>query len=802
MSDLLKDLQLGVRLLLKSPGYSLVVALTLALAIGANAIIFAFTDLLLIRPLPFGNPARIVFIFSVNAQRGIDRARVSLPDFADFRSELTRVEEVAAFGGTTFTMTGDGDPVRITALRATANLFTLWELPTVLGRAFLGSEDKPGAPHVAVLSHRFWASHFNANPASVGRSVMLNGEPYTIVGVLSPAMEVGNFEEIDLWVPIAADPAAAARDDRSLRVVARLKNGASLEEASAEVAAVARRIEEAHQSTNQGWSARPLKLRDAIVGKGAWEIIAVLTIVVGFVLIVACANIANMMLARAIARQKEIAVRVALGATRSRIVRQMVTESVVLGLAGGLLGLLVTRAGIKGIQATADNYIFRNLSVSSHLITFAFALSVLAPLVFSLLPALQASRADLNDTLKEASHRASGGPTGRKSRAVLVVSQLALALMLVFVAALAARSVAAARTEPPGIQTANVLTVHVQLEAPKYQRDDQALPFAERTLERIATLPGVSAAAVANALPMVDPEATIRFDIAGRPKAAAQEVPWAVSSAITPEYAAVFALHLAAGRAFSRYDTAAAPPVAVISRETVRRYWPSSSAIGEFIQVGGESRPIQIVGVVDDVKGEEITDPAPPRIYRPFAQAPARAIAIVARTSGDPLAIAPSVREVLRDVDRDVAVSPMRPLEDIMRERFAENYVLLGLFGSFALVALVLAGTGLYGVTAYGVSQRTQEIGIRMALGASPASVLSLVVGQNARLIAIGAVIGAAGGAALGRAMQAMLFHVGPTDPATFAEALAVLGGIALVATYVPARRASHIDPLLALRHE
>ena len=802
MSELLKDLQLGLRLLLKSPGYSIVVALTLALAIGANTIIFAFTDLLLLRPLPFGDPARVVFIYSVNAQRGIDRARVSLPDFADLRSQLTRVEEIAAFGGATYTMTGEGDPVRITALRTTANLFALWEVPTVLGRAFLASEDKPGAPHVAILSHRFWASHFNGTPEAVGRSITLNGEPYTIVGVVSPAMEVGNFEEIDLWVPIATDPAAAARDDRSLRVVGRLKDGASLEEISAELVAVARRLEQAHQATNEGWSARALKMRDGIVGKGAWEIIAVLTIVVAFVLVVACANIANMMLARAIARQKEMAVRVALGATRSRIVRQIVTESVVLGLAGGLLGLLVTRAGIKGIQAISDNYVFRNLTVSGHLLAFAFALSVFAPLVFSLLPALQASRADLNDALKDASHRASGGPTGRRSRAVLVVSQLALALMLVFVAALAGRTVAAARSEPPGIQTANVLTVQVQLEAPKYQRGDQALPFADRTLERIAALPGVAATAVASALPLVDRETTIRFDIAGRPKAAEKELPWAIASAISPGYATVFALHLAAGRALSRYDNASSPPVALVSRETVRRYWPASSAIGEYIQVGGESKPIQIVGVVDDVKGEEITEPAPPRIFRPFAQAPSRAIAIVARTSGDPLAIAPAVREVLRDVDRDVAVSPMRPLEDIMRERFAENYVLVGLFGSFAIIALVLAGTGLYGVTAYAVSQRTQEIGIRMALGATSGSVLSLVLGQNARLIAVGAIIGVAGGVALGRGMQTMLFRVRPSDPATLASALAVLAAIALVATYVPARRASHIDPLLALRHE
>ena len=606
---------------------------------------------------------------------------------------------------------------------------------------------------------------------------------------------MGSFEAIDLWVPLSVDPAAAQRDDRSLRVTARLKNGASFEQAAAELVAIARNIEQAHQQTNAGWSAQALKLRDAIVGRDTWQILALLTIVVAFVLVVACANIANMMLARAIARQKEMAVRVALGATRGRLVRQIVTESIVLGLGGGLFGLLVTRAGIKGIQTISDDYVFRHLTVSGHLLAFTFALSVLAPLVFSLLPALHASRTDLSDALKDASHRASGGPTGRRSRSVLVVSQLALALMLLFVAALAARSVAAFKREPPGIQTSNVLT---ELR--------NAVAFGERVLERLASVAGVRQAAAMSVLPLVASEPSSRFVVVGRPSPSSKDRPWANTAAITPDYLHVFDLVLRDGRSLSRYDDALASQVALVNREAVRRYWPTESPIGRRIQLQSgdehESPAIEIVGVVDDVKSDDLSEPAPPRIYRSLAQAPQSALAFAVRTTDKATTIAPAIRDVLRGVDRDVAISEMRSLDTIMRARFAENYVLVGLFGTFAVVALVLAGTGLYGVTAYAVSQRTQEIGIRMALGATRRNVLSLVVSQNARLIVVGSLIGVAGGAVLGRAMRSMLFRVGPADPAMFATAIAMLAAIALVATYVPARRASHIDPLLALRHE
>ena len=824
MSDLLKDLRLGARLLLKNPGYSLVVTLTLALAIGANTIVFGFTDLLLLRPLPFGDPNRVVFMYSANAQRNVDRSKTSLPDFLDCRAQSSSYEEMAGFEPGAATMTGRGEPLRVSVMRATANLFTVWDTHPLIGRTFIAGEDALGRSKVAILSHRFWMGHFNGSSEVIDHPLTLNGEPYTIVGVLTEEMEVGNFETIDLWTPLPLDATGSRRDDRSVRITATLKSGMTLDKANIEARGISQRLEQAYPTTNAGWSFRVLKECDAIVGPDTWQILALLTIVVGFVLVVACANIANMMLARATARQREIAVRLALGATRFRLVRQTVTESLLLGLAGGLAGLAVTRGGIRAIQAISSDYFLRQLRVSWHALAFVLGLATIAPLLFSVLPALQASRTDANEGLKSSGTRLSGGPAGRRVRSTLVVAQLALALALLVVATLVTRTIASMELEPRGVQTTNVLTAQVQLERPKYTDLALVTRFAERATERLGALPGVHVATATTVLPLVGGEPTQRFYLVNRPRPQVKDTPWATVVAITPDYVRVFDLKLSQGRSFTRYDASNAPGVALVSREAARRYWPNESPIGQHIQyeqIPGKTdetrdrtpgapstaasstvSTMEIVGVVDDVKTQDVTDPAPPRIYRPLAQGPDRAIAFALRTEGDPNALGPSVRAALRDIDPDVALSEMRALDQTLRLQFAENYVLVGLFASFALLALVLAGTGLYGVTAYAVSQRTQEIGIRMALGASGSRVLTLVLSQNALLVAIGAFIGIAGGVALGRAMRSILYRVGPNDPATLITMLGIMTAVSFVATYVPARRASHIDPLVALHQD
>ena len=803
MVDVLNEIRLGGRLLLKSPGYSAVVVFTLALAIGANTIIFSFADLFLLRPLPIGDPARTVTLYSVDTQRGLLRARTSLPDFLDWRAQNTMFEQMAAFQQSGYTLTGSGEPLRITALRATANLPAMWALKTVAGRTFLPGEDTPGAAHVAVLSHRFWNEHFASNAAVVGRSLTVNGEPYTVVGVLTDEIEIGNLIAIDLWLPLTVNPASARRDDRVLAVSARLKPGVRFDQAAAELHTIAQRLERAYPTTNTGWSARALTLRESIAGPDAWIILALLVIVVAFVLLIACANIANLMLARASARSQEMAVRLALGAGRLRLLRQLLTESLLLGLAGGALGLGMARGGLRAIQGASNEPFFKMLVINGHVLAFAVALSMIAPLVFSLVPAWQASRSDLNDALKVGGRRASGGVKGRRSRALLVVSQLALAVILLIVAGLITRTMAAIERVPTGIDPSHVLTLQAQLDPPTYRDVGRVSVFADQLTTRLAALPGVRAAAVTSRLPLVAPEPAVRFHVQGQAVGAAKETPWANEVAIAGDYLRVFNLRLVAGRALSARDDPAAVAVAVISREAARRYWGAASPLGTRIEIVGEDATratVDIVGIVDDVKTADLTEPMPPRLYRPLAQHSERSVAFVVRTDGDPATLAPSVRAAIRAADADLAVSQIQPLTTLLFDTFRENRVLLGMFLAFALVALLLSGAGLYGVTAYAVSQRTHEIGIRLALGATPGEVVTMVVRDNARLVGAGAVIGVLGGLGLGSAIRSVLYRVGPADPATFAGVLAILSVVAFLASYVPARRATRVEALDSLR--
>jgi putative ABC transport system permease protein len=801
--DLFHDIRLGGRLLLKSPSYSAVVVFTLALAIGANTIIFSFADLFLLRPLPLGDPDRTVTLYSVDTQRGLQRARTSLPDFLDWRAANTTFEQMAAHQQSAYTLTRSGDPMRITAMRATANLPAMWELKTVAGRTFLPREDTPGAAKVAVLSHRFWKEHFAADPTVVGRSLTLNGEPFTIVGILTDEIEIGNMIAIDVWIPLTVDAASARRDDRVLAVSARLKPGVRFAQAAAELPAIAQRLEREYPATNAGWSARALTLRESIAGPEAWIILLLLVTVVALVLVIACANVANMMLARASARTKEMAVRLALGAGRLRLVRQLTGESLLLGLVGGALGLALARGGLKVIQAESNEPFFKMLVINGHVLEFALALSVIAPLAFSLVPALQASRADLNDALKEGGRRASGGVRGRRSRAALVVSQLALALMLLVVAGLITRTVAAIERVPTGIDPSNVLTLQVQLDPPTYRDVARAGTFADQLAERLRALPGARAAAVTTRLPLIAPEPAVRFHVQGQAVGAPKDTPWANEIAIAGDYLRVFNLRLAAGRALSARDDAAAVKVAVISREAARRYWGAASPLGARIEIVGEDAArstVDIVGIVDDVKTADLTEPMPPRIYVPLAQHPERSVAFAIRTEGDPASIAPLVRAAIRAADADLAVSQIQPLTTLLFDTFREDRVLVGMFLAFACVALLLAGAGLYGVTAYSISQRTHEIGIRLALGATSGDVVTMILGQNARLVGAGALIGVLGGIGLGAAMRSILYRVGSSDPATFAGVLAILMLVAFLSSYLPARRATRVDPLDCLR--
>jgi putative ABC transport system permease protein len=802
-----QDLRFGARLLTKEKSATAVIVLTLALGIAANAIVFGFTDLLLLRPLPLGNAAHTVTIYGVDHRQGGNRGRLSMPDFRDVKEHTASLEDVAAITLSRMSLTGSGEPLAVTVQSATANILRVWDVAPVRGRGFLPGDDAPGRPDVAMLSHRFWATHFAGDETIVGRALTLNGHSYTVVGVLTPAIEIGNIAAIDVWIPLDTSSAAARRDARSLTVFGVMKPTTTLATVNAELSTVADRLEREFPATNAGWRLRSISLREATVGANTWVFLALLAVIVALVLFVACANVATVMLARASARRREIAVRLALGATRGRLVRQLVSEGLLLGLGGGLVGLVLTYLGLNGFERLSEESYFQRLEINANLLEFTFALSLIAPVLFGVLPALQSSRPNLNEDLKEGGRDGSTTPGGQRSRSALVITQVAFALTLLIVAGLVVRSVYHIQRVPLGVTTKGVLVTHVRLDPPTYATAEARLRAMDSMLERLHSVPGVSAVAMMTGLPTVDGEPMRQFAIAGRPAPTAADMPWAVEVATSDAYLQTFDVPLLGGRSWTNDDRAGARAVALVSREAARRYWPARSPLGEHIRLlDGNGVPagdtIEIVGVVDDVKGVNVAEAAPPRLYRPLAQAPAESLALAVRVQGDPTALASTVREALRAVDSDLAVSSIESMAVLVRAGLRNMDLVLGLFGSFAAVALLLAAAGVYGVTTFSVGQRRHEIGVRIALGATATDVVRMILGRSVKLIAIGAALGVLGGLAIGRMMGSVLFGVSPADPATYLIVVAVLTLSGLAASYVPAHRAISIDPVSVLKRD
>ena len=801
MSTLLQDIRYGTRMVTKQPGFALIIVLTLALAIGANTVAFSFTNILVLRPLPVQDQDTLTWIFTMDPQRGGNRGLNSIPDFVDYRSALQSFSNIAASSPARYTLTGRGDAMPITASHVTANLIDTWGLRMALGRGFVAGEDAPGAPKVAVLSHRFWVRQFSSDSSIIGQALTLNGTPYTVVGVLRPEIEIGNLSLIDLWTPLTIDP-SLPRDERVARVTARLKPGVSFEQAAAEVRAVSERIARDHPQTNSGWVARLAPTKEAITGTDTYRVLALLMLVVGFVLLIACANIANLVLARATGRRRELAVRAALGASRSRMVRQLLTESVLLGLLGGVLGLGVAYGGLVSIKAAAYEPFFELVVIDRNVLAFTALLSLLTPLVFSLVPALHASRPDVQETLKDNSARAGGGVRGRRSRAVLVVSQLALAMMLLIVSGLLVRTMIAINRTPLGFDPSNVLIVQVEVPEWKYASDASVTDYYGRLFTRLRALPGVAAVAAADRLPVLGAEGTVPVTVEGHQASRPEDRPWAVPAVVTEEFFAAAALPLLQGRAFTAQDTTQSLPVAVINREMARRYWgePARALGGRVSLERGAARSLTVVGIAGDVKRADLRG-VNPQIYVLARQHTTRAMSIMIRAS-DADRLAAAARGELRALDVDVAVQQIRTMDEAFDDELSSSRILTGMFLSFAVLALVLAASGLYGVISYSVSQRVQEIGIRMALGAVPGDIRNMVVRQTLVLVAVGAGLGLAGGAALARTTASLLYDVSTSDPVTYVGMSAALALVALFAAYAPVKRATRIDPLLALRAE
>ena len=801
MRTLIQDLMYGFRTARRQPAFSFVIVLTLALAIGANTVIFSFANILLIRPLPLRSPETLGWIFNVDPHRGGNRGPLSIPEYLDYRTSTTAFEGLAASTRASVVLTGRGEAQRLQATRVTANLIDVWGIKMEQGRPFSTGADAPGASGEVVVSYHYWDRDLNRDPSIVGQTLMLDGHPATVTGVLAPDIEIGNLSEVDLWVPLTLSR-DAAREERTLRVSGRLKPGTTVAQASADVLRVSKILARDYPKVNDGWSARVAPTREAMTGADTAPIMILLSLVVGFVLLLACANLANLVLSRATGRRRELAVRSALGASRGRVIRQMLTENLIYGICGGALGLLVAEVGLRLMRAVAYEPFFRMLTIDRYVLTFTAVLALVTPMLFATLPALHSTRSDAGEALKDGGTRTAGGVRAARSRSVLIVAQLSLAVMLLVLATLLVRSLVNIVDAPLGVDARRILTARLELPAWRYGTPVAVAEYQSQLLSRLTTNARIEQAAVGERIPLIDGEPTTDVEIEGRPAGRPEDRPWTVLSTVSDRYFDVMGMPLVAGRGFTDADLPERPPVAVINREMARRFWGSpAKAIGARLSLRGDTeRRVEIVGVTSDVlRGDR--EAVNPELFIPARQRPGRSVTLLVRAA-DPAGIAAAVRAQIHDLDADVPIYEVRPFQQALDEDLSSSHVLGSLFVSFALLALVLAASGLYAVVSYAAAQRVKEFGVRLALGATAGDIARMMLRQTGRLVAIGIVLGLAGGRVLMMAATTLLYRVSASDPATYAGVALGLGAIALAAAYVPVRRATSIDPVSALRLE
>jgi len=808
--EMIQDLRFGLRMLLKSKGFTAVAVLTLALGIGANAAIFSVVNAVLLRPLPYPESDRLVSLTELSPQS--ERNFITYPNLLDWRAQNHVFEQIAVFRQMNFTLTGNGEPERVIGGQVSAELFPALRVGAALGRTFLTEEDKPGGNPVALLSHSLWRRRFGADPNLIGQSVMLNGMSCQVAGVMPADFQFPN--RVELWTPLGqtlSDPDWMHRGNgQGIYGVARLKPGVTLAQAKAEMETIALRLEQQYPATNQGRRVSVVPLLEETVGE-IRRALMVLLGAVGFVLLIACANIANLLLARAATRQKEMAIRLALGAGRWRLLRQLLVESVLLALLGGGLGLWLASRGVALIVATnptGPNAIPRaqEIGLDWQVVIFTAAISILTGLLFGIAPAWQASRPALNESLKDSNRGATSGPGRRRFRGALVSAEVALSLVLLIGAGLMFRSFYHLQRVDPGFQADHLLTLRLALPQSKYSTNQQIVNFYQQLFERLKALPGVQSVGVATWMPFVGGGAISSLIFEGQPEPKPGEAPLADISFVTPDYFRLMGMTLQRGRAFTEQDNQNAPPVIIIDESSAQRHWPNADPIGKRIRIGhlNPNAPwLTVVGVVKRVKMYRLErESNRAQVYRPFLDSPWPTTTIGVRSAVDPTSLTAAVRQQVLALDRDLPVFNVRTMEQAMANSVASNRLNTLLLGIFAAVAFILAAVGIYGVMSYSVAQRAHEIGIRMALGARSLDVLKLVVGQGMALTLIGTGLGLAEAFALTRFMKTLLFGVSATDPWTFAAVALLLSGVALLACYLPARRATKVDPLATLRHE
>jgi predicted permease len=804
------ELRLAWRLLRKNPGFTLVCVLALALGIGANTAIFTMVNGILLRQLDFRNPKELVWIWSTRTDR--DKAFFSIPDLVDYQEQNRSLREMAAFGNWGVNLAEGSNPERLTGVRVTPNAFRLLGVEAALGRCLQPDDGKPGGPKTVVLSYALWQKRFAGDRDIVGKSVMLNGESYTVVGAL-PATFVFPGAEMEIATPLilTTDPKRSDRGTNFLRVFARMKPGTTRVQVQSEMDSISRNLQKLYPEENaKKTPPKVFLLQDEIVGSYRTSLFMLLG-AVGLVLLIACSNLANLFLARASTRRKEMAVRAALGASRARLMKQLLTETALLTALGGGLGLLLSWYALQFLTVLAPENLprAREIGIDGAVLMFTLVVSCLAGFVFGLIPALQASKVDLNEELKGASKGGSDSTRRHGARGALVVVEIALSLMLLIGAALLMKSFLRLQEVNPGFQSENLLLVRLSLPPRAYSNAETVTVFYDRILSRIKTLPGVENASGANVLPLSGLNVRSDFTITGRPPLTASDKPAAQTRLVTADYFKALGIQIVKGRAFTPHDNAAANRVAVIDEALARRYWPERNPIGEHLNIedAPNGRDVEIIGVVSAVKHVSLDEPVTPTLYTPIAQMPEQNVPFFAansslaiRTTADPAGLENSVRQVVRSVDPNVPISSSKTMEQVLSSSIAARRFNLILLLIFAATAVLLAVTGVYAVISYSVTQRSSEIGIRIALGAQSTDVLRLVLGQGIKLIAIGLLLGMAGALAATRLVTGLLFGVSAIDPASFMIAALMLGIVALCASYFPVRKAGRLDPVVALR--
>jgi len=806
-----QDARYALRMLRKNPGFTAVAVLTLALGIGANTAIFSVVYAVLLKPLPYANPDQLVSAFAADTQEGVPEDGTSYPNFEEWRAQNHVFSELATIDFHQLTLTGRGEPSEVNTCVVTPEHFAVLDVKPLQGRVFFPEDGKRGAPPVVIVSENLWRGTLGADPKILGSSIILDKRPFTVVGIM-PASFRSPFinSKPEVWIPLVQDPLfgswMARRGGHWLAVFARLKPGVSIAQAQAEMDAISARLASEYPAENKGWTVRLVPMQKEIVGDVRTALLVLLG-AVGLVLLIACANIANLLLTRATSRSKEIAVRIALGAGRARIIRQMLSETAVLGLLGGIIGIALAYAGVQALSSLMPEGLPRlnAIRVDNFVLVFALALSAASSVAFGLVPAMFSANSNIQANLREGGGGSGESGNRRRARSFLAASEIALAMVLLVGAGLLLRSFSKLTAVSPGFNADHLVKAEISLPQYQYSTPQQWIAFSDELLARVQAQPGMKDTAVAIPLPIVNGKINLAFDIVGTPPASEGESRLADYASVSPEYLRVMGIPLLAGRFFSQQDIFSASQVSVISKTFAQRYFPNQDPIGKRLNFGFPPNgdvDREIVGIVGDVRDVSLGEAPGPMMYVPYAQAPFWGANLVVKSTLSTDAVAAAIRQEVQKIDKDLPITEVGKMPDFIDASVSQQRFRTFLLGLFAAMALVLAATGIFGVIAYSVACRTNEIGIRVALGASRSAILRMILRETLLLTLAGLLVGVPCALAASHLIGHLLFGVSANDPLTLATVAFILAAVATLAGYIPARRAMQVDPMLALRHE